>query len=210
MNSEASIPGFVAREVEEELPGLRLRHLSVLPRGGRERPSAAERLRILSDRMRGPAAVALRTTPVAHAYRAFFRQVGSDPDATPVPIERAAIARLRDGALRSAGAIADACLVALVETGVPVWALDARLVDAATLGIRLADPSRLGDPWGVRAPAGTLVIADAMAVRARLFEDPLRQGAGAPGRALRLYCVGVAGIPELRIEEALWCASQLL
>ena len=209
--SPSALPGIIAPEVERELPGLRLRHLTLARSGGRDRPDAAGRLRVLSDRLRGSSAVALRTTPVAHAYRAFFRQVGLDPDANPIPAERAAIARLRDGTLRSAAPVADACLAALVETGVPVWALDAQVVDGATLGIRLADLSRLEDPWGVHAPAGTLVVADAAAVRARLFEDPPRRGtAGAASRDIALFSVGVPGVSELHIDEALWCASELV
>ena len=64
----------------------------------------------------------MRTKPVPQAYRAFFRQIGLDPDVQRIPSEQAALARLVQGGFRSVDLIADACLIALVETGVPVAA----------------------------------------------------------------------------------------
>ncbi len=78
----------------------------------------------------------MRTRPIPRAYRVFYRQIGLDPDVERVPAERAAVQRLLDGGFRSVGLVADACLIALLETAVPVWALDADAVAAPGLGIR--------------------------------------------------------------------------
>src|ERR1700761_3626140 len=130
--------GFVAPELRAEFPGLRLRWLETPARGASSPPALRRRLRSLSDRYRGAGVVAMRVKPVPHAFRAFFRQIGLDPDVQRIPSEDAAVGRLILGEFRSLALISDACLVALVETGVPVWALDADPVDDAGLGIRAA------------------------------------------------------------------------
>ena len=86
----------------------------------------------------------MRTQPIPHAYRAFFRQVGVDPDAARIPAEAAAVGRLVHGRFESRDALADALLIALVETGVPVWALDAGVVDSGSLGIRVSRRRAIG------------------------------------------------------------------
>lgn len=143
----------------------------------------------------------MRTKPVPQAFRAFFRQIGLDPDVRRIPAEEAAVARLIQGGFRSVDRIADACLVALIETGVPVWALDAERVAADTLGIRVA-----AEP----AP-GSLVVGDEHSVSCALFEDPLPPAAVGPRtRRVILFAVAVDGVPEIHVEEALWCTADLL
>lgn len=173
--------------------------------------SVKHRLSGLSDRYHGASVVAMRTQPLPHAYRSFFRQVGLDPDATRIPSEQAAVARLLQGGLRSQGLVADALLIALVETGVPVWALDAELVDTDGLGVRT---TLAGDRFGSeehRLPAGRLVVADPQSVHALLF------GAVAPGhspatrtRTAVLFAIGVDGVPAIHVEEALWACTEVL
>jgi DNA/RNA-binding domain of Phe-tRNA-synthetase-like protein len=205
--------GLVAPELRGEFPGLRLSWLTV---EGRLRPSPRElrrRLTALSNRFGGASAVTMRTRPVPRAYRTFFRQIGLDPDVSRTPEEEAAVARLLHGGFRSRDVVSDSLLVALMETGVPVWALDAALVDAAGLGIRL---SVVGDRLGsgqhaVALPPRRLVVADPRHVHALLF------GEVAPGHAvgtrtsrIALYAIGVDGVPEIHLEEALWlCAEGL-
>ena len=87
-------------------------------------PELKRRLLDLSSRYRGASVVAMRTQPIPHAYRSFFRQIGLDPDVTRIPSEEAAVARLLHGQFRPENLIDDALLIAVVETGVPVWALD--------------------------------------------------------------------------------------
>ena len=97
----------------------------------------------------------MRTQPLPHAYRAFFRQIGLDPDATRIPSEDAAVARLMQGGFRSTDIVSDALLIGLIETGVPVWALDADTVGAGGLGIRTtAEGEPIGSERAIRSPRG--------------------------------------------------------
>jgi hypothetical protein len=103
-------------------------------------------------------------------------------------------------------------LIALMDTGVPVWALDAEQLDGP-LGIRAAaEGERLGrsaDP--PLLPEGRLVIADASSAVAVLFgELAPGQRPRAASRRLALYAVQVPGVPSLYAEEALWGAAGAL
>jgi len=210
----STVSGFVEPRLRAEFPGLRLAWTTVDARVRGSSREVERRLRELSDRYRGAGVVAMRTQPIPHAYRSFFRQVGLDPDAARIPSEAAAVGRLVHGRFESRGVLADALLIALVETGVPVWALDARVADASSLGIRVADAGdRLGTApdGGMPLPEGQLVVADAVAVHATLFGEP------APGHApgsrtsrVVLFAVGVDGVPAIHLEEALWVASDVL
>jgi DNA/RNA-binding domain of Phe-tRNA-synthetase-like protein len=191
--------GAIAPGLAAELPGLALRWVTARAAPGPSAPGVRARLRALSDRHRGIDAVALRTRPIPRAYRTFFRQIGLDPDLERIPAEAAAVQRLMDGGLRARERIADACLVAVVETGVGVWALDGNVVAAPGPEIRLA---RADEP----AP-GSLVVADARGVLAPLLRDPLPAAAPGPRtRVVVLYAVGVPGVPEIHLHEALWQA----
>ncbi len=214
MNGELELnaaPGFVEPRLQAEFPGLALGWLTV---EGRRRPSprpVKQRLRGLANRFGGATVVAMRTQPIPHAYRAFFRQIGLDPDATRIPGEEAAVGRLLQGGFRSVDLVEDALLIALLETGVPVWALDADVVDAMGLGIRT---TRDGDRFGSLErplPGGRLVVADARRVHALLF-GPIAPGHEVHARARRiaLFAVGVAGVPGIHLEEALWTSGDVL
>jgi DNA/RNA-binding domain of Phe-tRNA-synthetase-like protein len=210
----SSVSGFIEPTLREEFPGLRLTWAAVDARVRGSSREVRRRLRELSDRYRGAGVVAMRTQPIPHAYRAFFRQVGLDPDAARIPSEAAAVERLLHGRFESRDSVADALLIALVETGVPVWALDARVVDLSSLGIRtaLAGDRLVGGPGGaIQLVEGQMVVADIAAVHATLFGEP------APGHAPRprttrivLFAVGVDGVPAIHIEEALWVAADVL
>ncbi|HEY1522119.1 MAG TPA: hypothetical protein VGF70_03830 [Solirubrobacteraceae bacterium] len=204
-------PGFVDSEVRAEFPGLRLFWIEVAGRSGPSSRGVKLRLRDLSNRYRGASVVTMRTQPLPHAYRAFFRQTGLDPDATRVPSEEVAVARLLQGGLRSEGMPHDALVIALVETGVPVWAVDAARVDAGGLGIRL---STAGEPFGKPGyplAEGRLVVADASGVQGLLF-GPLASGHEIRRRTRRmvLFTVGVDGVPDIHLEEALWVCQDSL
>jgi DNA/RNA-binding domain of Phe-tRNA-synthetase-like protein len=189
--------GDVAPELRAEFPGLRLHYTTLDARVGSSPREVRRRLRTLSDRYAGAGVVAMRTKPIPHAYRAFFRQVGIDPDAARIPSEEAAVRRLLHGRFQSRTTLEDALLIALVETGVPVWALDARAVDVGSLGIRLA--------------GGRLVVADAARVYATLFGEPAPEHAPGSGHMrIVLYTVAVEGVPAIHVEEALWVATDVL
>jgi DNA/RNA-binding domain of Phe-tRNA-synthetase-like protein len=205
--------GRVAPELRAEFPALRLHWTVVEARVRRSPRDVRARLRALSDQVAGAGVVAMRTKPIPHAYRAFFRQVGLDPDAARIPSEEAAVRRLLEGRFQSRDTLRDALLIALVETGVPVWALDVRLVDLDTLGIRaVVSGEKLGGGAQSRLlPAGQLVVADAVQVHATLFGDPPPGHAAGPRtHRMVLYAVAVEGVPAIHLEEALWAATEVL
>jgi DNA/RNA-binding domain of Phe-tRNA-synthetase-like protein len=204
--------GWVEHELAIEFPDLRLVSAAVPAPGRRSAPALAERLRMLADRFHGARALTMRREPVPAAYREFFRAIGLDPDLQRTPVEAAVLNRLVQGGFPSHGALEDALLVAVVETGVPVWALDADRVQGP-LGLRTAgDRERLGEgEYAPELPSGRLVVADAERAVAVLFGDvaPSRR----PGRdttRLRLFAVAVPGVPALHVEEALFGCSDAL
>jgi DNA/RNA-binding domain of Phe-tRNA-synthetase-like protein len=215
--AERPAPGWCAREVEEELPGLRLlcADVTVKRRGslaGSSPPDVERRLKELSNRFRGATAVAVRREPVPSAYRVFYRHIGLDPEVVRTPLEAAVFARMMKGGFLSRGLLEDVLLVALLDTGVPVWALDAASV-RGPLGIRASeDGERLGRGTGAPPlPAGRLVVADSSAPLAVLFGELAREHAPrARSDRLALFAVQVAGVPELYAEEALWSCRAAL
>jgi DNA/RNA-binding domain of Phe-tRNA-synthetase-like protein len=205
--------GFVAPDVAAEFPGLRLDWLTVEARRRHSPPELGRRLAALSNRYRGASVVAMRTHPIPHAYRSFFHQVGLDPDVDRIPSEGAAVARLLQGGFSSQDLLEDALLIALIETGVPVWALDADVLDASGPGIRTSAPGeRLGTRQDAPAlPPGRLVVADGRCIHAPLFGE-VAPGHGVSGRTRRiaLFTVGVDGVPPIHLEEALWVCVEAL
>jgi DNA/RNA-binding domain of Phe-tRNA-synthetase-like protein len=204
--------GWVDPEVAAEFPELRLHLLTLRARPGRSPHELRERLRVLSDRFRGAQAVALRQRPVPWAYRVFFRHIGLDPDEHRTPVEALALERLKAGGFRSRSLLDDALTVAVMETGVPVWALDAERVEGR-LGIRPAvRGERLGTgEYASDIRAGRLLVADDAGPVGVLF------GALAPGRGvgrettrMLLFSVQVAGVPDIHVEEGLWTAADIL
>jgi DNA/RNA-binding domain of Phe-tRNA-synthetase-like protein len=188
--------GFVAPELAAEFPDLRVVWVEVPAAFGASPPALRERLRALSDKLRGAQAIALRGRDVPHAYRVFFRHIGIDPDVVRVPVEALVLERLMHGGYPSRGRLPDALSIACIETGVPVWALDA---------------DRLEPPLGVRTAGDALVLADAAGPVAELFAAPGE--AHAPTRETRrlaLVTVVVPGVPALFAEEALWIAGEAL
>ena len=204
--------GWIDSAVAEELPKLRLWDMRIEARDGPSPRAMRERLRLLSDRFHGAKAIAMRREPVPHAYRVLFRHLGIDPDEDRTPIEAAALARLRHGGFQSRGLLADALLLAVVETGVPVWALDDERVEGR-LGIRPATAGeRLGQ--GELAPdvaTGRLVVADQARPLAQLFADvPPEHAVGPDTTAMRLFSVQAPGVPGIHVEEALWTCTEAL
>ncbi len=238
MSGEASL-GWCERQVQEELPELRiaLAQAQMPPRAAPSRPASEpvrERLAALSNRFNGAKAVSLRREPVTAAYRVFFRHIGLDPDVVRTPIEAAVLERMLDGGFLSRRLLEDVLLIALLDTGVPVWALDASTVEGP-LGVRT---SRAGEPLGREGQpvargeaagagevvaggdlvaagdvvgAGQLVVADSRGALSLLFADPApAHRPTARTRGLLLYALQVAGVPWLAVEESLWiCRSAL-
>jgi DNA/RNA-binding domain of Phe-tRNA-synthetase-like protein len=206
--------GFVQPSVKAEFPGLRLSWVTARARLAPSPSELARRLRALSNRYRGSSVVAMRTQPIPHAYRSFFRQIGLDPDVTRVPSERAAVSRLLRGGFVTQDIVHDALLLAVLETGVPVWAIDAEWVDVGGLGIRM---TAAGDALGTRSPeeaelpSGRLVVADAARIHGMLFGEvtPAHRPGPATTR-MALFAIGVDGVPTIHLEEALWVSLEAL
>ncbi len=204
--------GFIEPDLAREFPGLRLDWVSASGRRRASPPAVRHRLSSLSNRYRGATVVAMRTQPISNAYRSFFRQIGLDPDATRIPSEEVAVARLLHGEFRSSDLIDDARLIALVETGVPVWALDRAVVDASGLGIRMTvDGDRLGvSKHGSFLRPGTLAVADARCIHAVLFgEIAPAHAVGRRSTRIVLFAIGVPGVPAIHVEEALWVCREV-
>jgi DNA/RNA-binding domain of Phe-tRNA-synthetase-like protein len=211
------VRGWCEREVQQELPGIELMSTTVDVEvsgslTGSSSPAVRQRLRELSNRWRGARAVNVRQEPIPAAYRVFFRHIGLDPDVTRTPIEAAVLERMLDGGFLSEGLLADILTIALIDTSVPVWALDSDTVNGP-LGIRL---SRTGERLGSSSEGpllgeGRLVVADADNALAILFGQPAPDHVPSAGtRRLALFAVQVAGVPSLHVEETLWACRAAL
>lgn len=204
--------GPVAADVEDEFPELALVTVEVPCGVTRSAPWVVHRLTELANRMTGSYALRVRTLPVPAAHRAFHRQLGLDPDVDRPPLEEAVFRRLWTGGFVPAGMPADALLIALLETGVGVWAVDAATV-TGDLGVRT---SVAGEPLGagraaVALGAGELVIADDERAVARLLAPPHPAHAvTAETRRAVLYVLQVPGVPAMAVQEALNTARDLV
>lgn len=154
----------------------------------------------------------MRQEPVPWAYRVFYRHIGLDPDRTRTPIEGAALERLLRGEFKAQNRVDDALTISLVETGVPIWALDSSTVEGE-LGLRPARPGeRLGRGEETSSVApGRLVVSDERSPVGELF------GQLAPGHGVQpqsqeatLFAVRVPGVPDIHVEEAMWTCAELL
>lgn len=202
--------GLVEPDLVEEFPGLLLRHVTVEAGSGRSPPGIKARLRILSDRFGGPQAIALRNKPIPWAYRVFYRHIGLDPDEQPTPVEALALERMLRGAFSSRNLLDDALTIGIVESGVPIRAFDAdRLSGPPQIRASRADEQFEGRPGGL--PEGTLVLADSERAISLLF-GALASGRGVTPKTERtvLVAIGVSGVPEIAIEEALWLVADAL
>ena len=188
--------GPVADAVAAEHPGLRLAWTEADATPGRTPEALRARLRTMADRMRGADAVAIRQREVPHLYRVFYRHVGLEPDAVRTPVEAIVLRRMTEGGLRPRDLISDALTVAVLETGVGVWAFDA----AALVGeLRIDEAER------------RLVLADGLGAVAGLFEEASsRAQVTRATHRVTLVAVAVPGVPDVFVHEALWTAWDIL
>jgi DNA/RNA-binding domain of Phe-tRNA-synthetase-like protein len=205
--------GRVAPELAAEFPDLRLWHTEVRTPAPKSPPEVRERLRALSDRFRGGDAIVLRNRPVPHAHRVFHRHIGLDPDVHRVPVEAVVVERLTAGGFTSVSLLDDALTIAVMETGVGVWALDAGTVTPPFELRGAREHERLGRrderaPW---LPGGRLCVADAEGAVAVLFGDVAPGHGVTPAtRSAHLFAVQVPGVPDVHVSEALWTVTDTL
>ena len=203
-------PGWIEPALAEEFPGLSLLSTVIETTGGRSPEALRERLRTLSDRIGGPQAIQLRQQPIPWAYRVFFRHIGLDPDTTRTPIEQLIFERIHDGAFKSRNRVDDSLTIAMVEVGVALRAFDAERVEGR-VGLRLSAQGEAFEGRVSPLPDGTIVVADEKRPLGILF-DRTAEGCGVGRRTSRvmLAAIGVRGVPEIAMEEALWVAGSAL
>ena len=203
-------PGWVAPVLVEEFEGLSIVSTTVGRGSGRSPAAVKEHLRELSNRFHGAHAIQMRQKPIPWAYRVFFRHIGLDPDTTRTPVEQLTLERMHDGAFKSRNRLDDALTIATVEIGVAMRAFDADKLEGR-LGIR---PSAPGEPFEGRTtslPDGTLVIADEKRPLEILFGDTAEgRGVSPDTKRTQLVVIGVKGVPDIALEEALWLAASAM
>jgi DNA/RNA-binding domain of Phe-tRNA-synthetase-like protein len=211
---DSGAQGWVDAEVAAEFPELRLWHTEIeAPPAPGTTPAVKQRLKALSSRFTGGQALTLRAKPIPYAYRVFYRHIGLDPDVERVPVEQFVVRRLQDGGFLPETLIEDAVTIAVMETAVGIWALDADTC-GPPFGIR---PAAEHEPLGRRderapwLPAGRLCVVDAGGPVAILF------GNLAPGhevtretRRAHLFAIQVAGVPSIHVSEALWTVQDIV
>jgi DNA/RNA-binding domain of Phe-tRNA-synthetase-like protein len=203
-------PGWIDPALADEFPGLSIVSTTIETATGRSPEALKERLRSLSDRIAGAQAIQLRQQQIPWAYRVFFRHIGLDPDTTRTPIEQLIFERMHDGRFKSRNRVDDALTIGMVEVGVALRAFDADRVEGR-LGLRL---SREGEGFEGRVsplPEGTIVVADEKRALGILF-DRTAEGRGVKRGTERvlLAAIGVRGVPDIALEEALWVAGSAL
>ena len=201
--------GWIASDLSEEFPELRLVHAVVNARPGRSPQEVKDRLRALADRYTGGKVIHMRQDSVPWAYRVFSRQVGIDPDSDRTPVEAIALERLRHGGLASENLLDDALTIAIAETGVPVFALDGDRIQGE-LGLRLSQP---GETLGPVRPLSSrqIVVADDSRPVAVVLGEVAEDAGVTPDCAWMILCaLQVKGVPRIASEEALWLAADVL
>ena len=203
-------PGWVDPELTAEFPGLSIVSTAIETTAGRSPEALKERLRTLSDRIGGAQAIQLRQKPIPWAYRVFFRHIGLDPDTTRTPIEQLIFERMHDGRFKSRNRVDDALTIAMVEVGVALRAFDADRVQGR-VGLRLSAEREGFEGRVSPLPEGTIVVADEKRSLGILF-DRTAEGRGVKRGTSRvlLTAIGVRGVPDIALEEALWVAGSAL
>jgi DNA/RNA-binding domain of Phe-tRNA-synthetase-like protein len=203
-------PGWIDAELAEEFPGLSIVSTALDTTTGRSPEALKERLRTLSDRIAGAQAIQLRQQPIPWAYRVFYRHIGLDPDTTRTPVEQLIFERIHDGRFKSRNRIDDALTIAMVEVGVALRAFDADRVDGR-VGLRLSEEREAFEGRTSPLPDGTIVVADENRALGILF-DRTAEGRGVTKGTSRvlLVAIGVRGVPDIALEEALWVAASAL
>ena len=197
--------GWLDHAVAAEFPTLAMRYTVIDGRNRASSPAMKDRMADHSKRFTGVRAMELPQHQIPAAYRAFFRQLGLDPDAQPTPVEAIARERIVRGSFPSRGIITDALVVATIESHVALGVLDAGPLDGP-LGIR---PVR--DPDPPELPRGTLVIADAEAPVAQLFGPPFdRCAVTNDTTSLAIVAVGVPGMSKWVLDDALWRVADMI
>jgi DNA/RNA-binding domain of Phe-tRNA-synthetase-like protein len=203
-------PGWIEPALAEEFPGLSVLSTVLESAGTRSPEALRERLRTLSDRIGGPQAIQLRQQPIPWAYRVFFRHIGLDPDTTRTPIEQLIFERIHDGRFKSRNRVEDALTIGMVEVGVALLAFDADRLEGR-VGLRLSVKGEMFEGRVSPLPDGTIVVADETRPLGILFDRVAeRRGVQRGTKRVMVVAIGVRGVPDIALEEALWVAGSAL
>lgn len=198
--------GWTAEGITEDFPGLGLVELpSAVDAGAADR--VARRMDDVSARITGERAATMQADVVPSAYRTLARQLGLDPDEDGTPLARLMRERIRWGKLPDRGLVGNALALAVLETGVPVFALPITEV-GGNLGLMTAIDGEALPGAGEPLPAGTVVVSDlSRPLALALLPSPLLPAAR---ESVVLYALRAPGVSDLVVEEALWVAAGLL
>jgi AcrR family transcriptional regulator/DNA/RNA-binding domain of Phe-tRNA-synthetase-like protein len=193
-----------------DLPELALWTVELAARPGPSPAPVRRRLETLGDRAAAAEAEGARRESTPWAYRVLLRQLGVDPAGAYGLTEQMALRPGDVGQLESSGLPLDALLVATIETGVPLVAMDAAGLEGE-LALRRARAGELLGADGAALPEGCVVIADERRPVAVLFG----RTAGAvevsgKSERLALAAIQAKGVPDLSVEEALWTAIEIM
>ncbi len=202
----AARAGWCDEELLEDFPGIGIFQRGVAVDDGAERRTR-RRFDLLGPRIDGPRAASMALDTVPAAYSALARQLGLDPDSDAAPLMSVLRERIRRGQLVSHGAVRDACTCAMLETGVPVFALPLSQV-GGDLGLMIARDGERLPGADVPLPAGAIVVSDlsrplALALQVPALTPQPREGAV-------LYAIRAPKLSDIELEEALWIAASLL
>jgi DNA/RNA-binding domain of Phe-tRNA-synthetase-like protein len=98
----------------------------------------------------------------------------------------------------------------MVEVGVALRAFDADRVEGR-LGLRLSVDDERFEGRTSPLPEGTIVVADETRALGILFDRTAEgRGVGRGTGNVLLAAIGVRGVPDIALEEALWVAGSAL
>jgi DNA/RNA-binding domain of Phe-tRNA-synthetase-like protein len=198
----------VAGDLRADFPEIALWVTEIAVAASDSPKAVRRRMDAAGDRVTGADAIGTRSESTPWAYRVFARRLGIDPDEAERAVEAAALQQRTPLAKEAAGTLpADAQLIAVAETGVPVLAFDADKLDGE-LWLRRAEP---GERVGGRAiDAGRPVLADRTRVIAAPF-GPSDPDAVVTKQTKRMTFVAlqVKGVPDVGVEEALWTVVEI-
>ena len=202
--------GWIDRGFAGEFPTLAMRYAIAEARDHRSSEAMRSRLGAQSTRFTGEPALELPRHEIPLAYRALFRQLGMNPDSRPTPVEAISRERVLHGSFRTHGVIADAVLVATLESHLALSVIDAARLDGP-LGIRPVRAEDAGQLPAGEFAVGSMVVADAAGPVAQLFGPPAEAHAvSARTRRVAVIAVGVPGMDPWILDDGLWRVIDLI
>jgi phenylalanyl-tRNA synthetase beta chain len=125
-------------------------------------------------------------------------------------VEQLIFERIHDGAFKSRNRVEDALTIGMVEVGVALRAFDADRVDGR-IGLRLSAEGEGFEGRVSPLPDGTIVVADERRPLGILFDRTAEdRGVHRGTRRVLMAAIGVRGVPDIALEEALWVAGSAL